>query len=89
MIPIPQKFHALAGALINGRWNFVVNHGKDTPGDHPFISTEARRGTDHVMITWHTRATGTYRLFSCVVNKRDVTLTKAMDAVRADIKETS
>ena len=87
MNPIPQKFHDLAGSLINGRWNFVVNHGKDT-GEHPYISTEARRGKEHVMITWHTRATGTYRLFTCMVNRRDVSLAKAMDIVRAEPKET-
>jgi hypothetical protein len=79
---IPTKCKDLVVALADGGWNFVVNHGKDT-GDHPFISTEARRGKDHVMITWHTRATGTYRLFSCMVNKRDVSLTKAMEAVTA------
>jgi hypothetical protein len=78
---MPSKCKEFIGALTDNMWSFVVNHGKDT-GDSPFISTEARRGNDHVMITWHTRATGTYRLFSCMVNKRDVTLTKALEAVR-------
>ena len=81
MSPIPTKFHDLLRELIGGGWSFMVNQGKDT-GDHPFISVEARRGQQDVRITWHTRATGTYRLFSCMVQKRDVTLTKAMEAVR-------
>jgi len=81
---IPAKCTELVSALLAGGWSFVVLHGKDA-GDSPFISIEARRGLKEVIrITWHTRATGTYRLFSCMVNKRDVTLTKAMEAVRAD-----
>ena len=79
---IPLKCRELIITLMDCGWSFVVNHGKDT-GDHPFISVEARRDTAHVMVTWHTRATGTYRLFSCMVNKRDVTLTKAMEVVAA------
>ena len=79
---IPLKCRELIITLMDGGWSFVVNHGKDT-GDSPFISIEARRGNDHVMVTWHTRATGTYRLFTCVINRRDVTLTKAMEAISA------
>lgn len=72
----PAKLKEVVGALTDYGWSFAVNHGIDT-GDHPFISTEGRRGKDHVMITWHTRATGTYRM----VNKRDVSLTKALEVV--------
>jgi len=79
---IPAKCKDLISALTDGGWSFVVNHGTDT-GDSPFISIEARRGKVHIMITWHTRATGTYRLFSCMVNRRDVSLTKAMEAVHS------
>jgi pterin-4a-carbinolamine dehydratase len=80
---IPAKCKELIDALVDAGWNFMVNQGTDT-GDHPFISIEARRGRRDVRITWHTRATGTYRLFSCMVNKRDVSLTKAMEAVTAE-----
>jgi hypothetical protein len=79
---MPTKCQNLIAALAISGWSFVVQHGKDT-GDSPFISIEGRRDTCHVMITWHTRATGTYRLFSCMVNKCDVSLTKAMEAVTA------
>lgn len=76
----PPKLKDLVGALTDHGWSFMVNHGKDT-GDHPYVSTEARRGNESLMITWHTRATGTYRLFTCMINRRDVSLTKAMEAV--------
>ncbi len=76
----PKKLHVVVEALLNNGWNYMLNHGKDT-GDHPFISIEARRGNLDVRITWHTRSTGTYRLFSCMVNKRDVTLTKALERI--------
>jgi len=78
-VTIPLKCRELIITLMDGGWSFVVNHGKDT-GDSPFISIEARRGTDHLMATWHTRATGTYRLFTCMINRRDTTLTKALEA---------
>jgi pterin-4a-carbinolamine dehydratase len=82
MSTIPAKCKDLISAYAEHGWSFVVQRATDT-GDHPYISTEARRGTDHVMITWHTRNTGTYRLFSCMVNKRDVTLAKAMGIVES------
>ena len=80
MIFYPKRLHDVIEALLDGGWNYMLNHGKDT-GDSPFISVEARRGNQGVRITWHTRATGTYRLFSCMVNKRDVTLTKALEVI--------
>jgi len=80
----PAKLSAVVTALLDYGWSFVVQHGTDT-GDSPFISIEAKRSKDSetIRITWHTRATGTYRLFSCVVNKRDVSLTKALEAITA------
>lgn len=79
----PAKLKEVVAGLVDYGWSFVVQHSKDT-GDHPFIAIEARRGNDHVMVTWHTRATGTYRLFTCLVNRRDVTLTRAMGVVTAE-----
>jgi hypothetical protein len=79
---VPVKCKELINALADNMWSFVVNHGKDTV-ESPYVSIEAARGGVEVRVTWHTRATGTYRLFSCMVKKRDVTLTKALEAVRA------
>jgi hypothetical protein len=78
----PAKLKDVTTSLLDYGWSFVLQHGKDT-GDHPYINIEARRDSQHVYITWHTRATGTYRLFTCMVNKRDVTLTKALGTVTA------
>ncbi len=79
---IPLKCRELIIELMDAGWSFVVQHGKDT-GDHPFISIEAQKakGGETIRVTWHTRATGTYRLFTCMVNKRDVTLTKALERI--------
>lgn len=76
----PNKLHDVVNGLLDYGWSFLVQHGKDT-GDSPFISVEAKRDNETVRITWHTRATGTYRLFSCMVNKRDFTLTKALERI--------
>ena len=81
---IPIRCRELIITLMDAGWSFAVQHGKDT-GDHPFISVEAMKskGGETIRVTWHTRATGTYRLFSCMVNKRDVSLTKALDEIAA------
>jgi hypothetical protein len=80
----PAKLADVVTELLDYGWSFVLQHGKDT-GDSPFISIEAKRSkdSDTIRITWHTRATGTYRLFSCMVNKRDVTLAKARETITA------
>ena len=78
----PTKLKDVVDGLYGYGWNFMLNHGKDT-GNSPFISIEARRDREDIRITWHTRATGTYRLFSCMVNKRDVSLTKALERITA------
>lgn len=80
----PKKLADVVTGLLGHGWSFVLQHGTDT-GDSPFISIEAKKTKDGetIRITWHTRATGTYRLFSCMVNKRDVTLAKAMETITA------
>ena len=80
----PAKLADVVTELLDYGWSFVVQHGKDT-GEYPFISIEAKKSKDGttVRISWHTRATSTYRLFSCMVNKRDVTLTKARETITA------
>lgn len=67
-------------ALDHG-WSASYVHGKDT-GENPFITvTAVREERERVSITWHTRETGTYRLFSCLLGgrgaERDGTLTQA------------
>lgn len=79
----PAKLSDVVTGLLDYGWSFYVQHGSDT-GDSPFLHVEGKRGNEHVYITWHTRATGTYRLFSCMVNKRDVSLTKAMETIRTE-----
>lgn len=78
----PTKCIELINNLLLSRWSFVVNHGTDTGGS-PYINVEAARDNQKLYITWHTRETGTYRLFSCLHNARTVTLTKAMEAITA------
>lgn len=82
MTTIPPGCKTLVESLTICGWSFMVNHGTDT-GNSPYVSVEARRGGDSLMITWHTRETGSYRLFTCMVNKHDATFTKVMQAVAA------
>lgn len=76
----PKKCIELVNQLLLSRWAFVVNHGEDTGGS-PYINIEAARGNQMLYITWHTRETGTYRLFACLHNKREVSLKRALEVV--------
>lgn len=78
MSDLPKRLPLLTGALTANRWSYVLNHSEDTGGS-PYIAIEARRGQDSVMVTWHTRATGSYRLFTCMHNKRNKSLAALMD----------
>ena len=81
---------AVAAALEHGR-SFLVSHGSDS-GDSPFVALNVKWDLNEVRITWHTRDTGTYRLFSCLVrtansNWRHVTMAKAIEIVTGVIPE--
>lgn len=83
----PIKAKELVTALIDGEWSFAVKHGVDT-GNSPYFGIEAIHGDRKLRVSWHTRATGTYRLFSCMGRgdtggMRYLTLTKAFDIVNA------
>lgn len=73
----PEKALALAHAAIDAGWSVAINHSVDT-GNSPFVTVEASRpgkastenighmeGAAYFRVTWHTRGTGTYRLFDC------------------------
>lgn len=79
---IPVKCKSLVDLLAENDWSFALVHGSDT-GAADYVTIEAVRDMRKIIVTWHTRATGTYRLFSCMLDKRDVTLTKAMEVVTA------
>ena len=67
---------------IDAGWSVMLLHGVDT-GDSPFVSVEAKRDDRHIRVTWHTRQTGTYRLFSCAIGRRDVSLKAARSELTA------
>lgn len=57
-------------------------------GGSPFFTIETRPTAEHIaaFVTWHTRATGRYRLFTCTLGKvgrmPDSSLTKVFEHVR-------
>ncbi|MGW5519058.1 hypothetical protein [Nocardia africana] len=67
---VPPKLLAdMITAAISHRRSFVVQHGDDSAGN-PFVTFTAKwlpEGCDvstDIKLTWHTRKTGAYRLFS-------------------------
>lgn len=79
--PIPNRVGRFAAAAAEAGWRVRQGHGADT-GGAPFVTVYARRGMWEVRATWHTRHTGTYRLFTCIARSPrrtwfDTTLTEA------------
>lgn len=75
----------------NAGWSALIRQTKDT-GGNPYVTVEGRRPDGSLAgftVTWHTRKTGTYRLFTCLHRGdtggwRDASL----KAVKAAIEET-
>jgi hypothetical protein len=91
---VSQSVHPAARELlliaIDNGWSASLVHGNDT-GANPFVTVTAQRiiaEPYRVVVTWHTRETGTYRLSSAMVGQhrglRDVSLTKAREALSAE-----
>lgn len=76
---------AVDAALKHGR-PFIVNHGMDS-GDSPFVALTVKWDELYeVRLTWHTRDTGSYRLFSTLVrtatrNWHWVSMSAAIDLI--------
>lgn len=90
----PKGLTQLVTAALENRRHFRVEHGEDI-GGHPFTSVEvvchpADARPARVNATWHTRDSGTYRLFSLIasypsstVQWNDLTLTRALHLIQA------
>lgn len=85
---VPTKLNALVEAALTAGRPFIVNHGEDTGGS-PFVSITVKWPQHEVRATWHTRNTGTYRLFSALATLpnqgwHDITATRALALIRGD-----
>ncbi|WP_109527199.1 MULTISPECIES: hypothetical protein [Nocardia] len=87
----PKALAELVDAALSHGRSFIVQHGVDS-GDSPFVSIAVKWLPEgcgvptEIRMTWHTRATGTYRLFSgiaCGIYRdwHDVTVKRAMELV--------
>lgn len=79
----PPALTALITLLDSTGWSYSLQHGLDSSG-HPFITINGIPHWDDITAiraTWHTRNTGTLRLFSCMARQpyrgwRDMPLSK-------------
>lgn len=89
-----DRLHSAARDLlllcVDAGWDAILGHGMDT-GGAPYISLRAARHDPdgYLDVTWHTRMTGTYRLFHCLIGRsrnsvRDSTLRGARAIVRGE-----
>ena len=85
---IPVAAAELIGLAYDGQWSFLLQHNVDS-GGAPYVNFKAKRGlTESVEVSWHTRQTGTYRLFDCAsgINRgrHTISLTKARELLAAE-----
>lgn len=89
---VPTRARALLDAAIDHGWAVAWQPGFDTSGA-PFITVRAAHFNPdapdtEIRVTWHTRDTGTYRLFSAIAREpghrgwHDITLTRAEAIIR-------
>lgn len=82
----PTAAAQFAAHAIEHGWAVQVVPGTDT-GNSPFITVLAIRDSERLEVTWHTRATGTYRLMHATTGKnlgaRPITLAKANQQIEA------
>lgn len=82
-LPGPERALAFAEEAMRAGWDVIFEHGIDT-GENAFVTVRARKaGTmqPELYLTWHTRAAGTYRLFTCLVGHRRVSLAEAREGL--------
>lgn len=82
-----QKARDLAIAAINAGWSVAFKRNVDS-GNSPFVTVEAIRTGGYFCVTWHTRDTGTYRLFHATFGEtrykaHDVSLKRILEEVAA------
>lgn len=87
---LPDRASSLVHALLVHGWATKTVHGLDTANNR-FVSVEACRGDHELRLTWHTRDSGTYRLFSALARGdgrgrgwHTTTLTAARDLATGD-----
>lgn len=83
----PAKLSDVVDAALNAGRSFIVSHGTDTGGS-PFVSATVKWEKYELRLTWHTRDTGSYRLFSSIAsipgrNWHDITATRAIELIGA------
>jgi hypothetical protein len=87
----PPRLAGLIELLDSSGWSFAVQHGSDS-GGALFIAVQGRPGWDDVTairVTWHSRDTGTLRLFSCMGRQpyrgwRDLPLHRLRDMIQPE-----
>lgn len=84
---VPRRMSQVLDTLDEHGWRVALTNGMDS-GGHRFYALAAVRvhpASSELRMTWHTRATGgrTYRLFSAMYGRRDVTVKEAEAIIRS------
>lgn len=91
----PKALTQVLDAALTHKRSFIVQHNEDS-GANPLVTFTAKwfpEGSDvptEIKLTWHTRDTGTYRLFSAISRGHyhgwhDITVKKAVALLTGEI----
>lgn len=83
---MPAKLRHMMDTAVDAGRSLILAHGIDS-GDHPYVALTVKWDNHEVRATWHTRATGSYRLFSAIARYphhpwHDVTADRAIELIR-------
>lgn len=74
---LPNRAVALLDALRGAGWGWTVGWNEDT-GGNAFVTVKGRQagtpGAPEINVSWHTRQTGTPRLFGCIIARRQTSM---------------
>lgn len=81
----PAKLREVVDTALNAGRSLLVSHGADTAGS-PFVLATVKWDRYEIRLTWHTRDTGSYRLFSAIAaipgrNWHDITAARAVELI--------
>jgi hypothetical protein len=86
---VTAKARELTLTAIDNGWAVLFKPEVDTGGS-PFVTVEGARGDQYFNVCWHTRGTGTYRIFHASLGAsrhtaRDASLKRIVQAITGGI----
>lgn len=85
----PERAFWLAIDAMEAGWTVLVKPQVDF-GDNPFITVEGVKGDAYFSATWHTRDTGSYRVFGATLGRHKSSASRStLRAIREQLERST